>query len=182
MKEYEEVFLYAVAALDGKYEALKSLGIVLSYDKKFLEAVEVLEQAKLVKSGDSEISYHLGFSYLNLARTVNDEKADFVKRAQREFEQGIVLDQENDAFHYGLGILYGFVLEDFNKAIPYLDKAYALNEKNFNALFALANVHYQQGNVDLAKGFYQEVIDNFPDREDKVAKAKENLKKINASF
>ncbi len=182
VEEYEEAFLYAVESLNGKYEALKSLGIILSYDKKFSEAIRVLEEARLGRDQDSEIYYHLGFCYLNLAKVDSSEQAEQIEKAKKEFEQGIALDKENDSLYYGLGVLYGFMIKDLTQALFYLNVAYELNNRNINTLFALANIHYQQGNEVLAKNFYREIIDNFPDKKDKVAKAQENLARIDGSF
>ncbi len=178
---YEETFLYALQALDEKYEAMKALGIMLAYDKKFVEAIDVLEKVKTVKDTDSEIYYHLGFSYLHLSQNTSNKTEKKLKgeQAKKEFETGLVLDKDNDAFYYGLGLLYGFVFDELEKSLEYLNDAYRLNKQNVNTLFALGNVYYQTGNQNLAKNYYQEIINNFPTNLKAVSQAEKNLKKIN---
>ncbi len=180
--EYEKAFLYAFESLDGKYEAEKSLGILLSYDKKFIEAIKVLEKVRLVKSDDPEVLYHLGFSYLNLSLELNDEaaKVENSKLAEKVFKQGLNVDQENDALYYGLGVVAGIVDKDIGTGLDYLDKAYALNPKNINTLFALGNLHFQNGENTLALKYFEEIVANFsnPEHATQVEKAKENINRI----
>jgi Flp pilus assembly protein TadD len=55
--------------------------------------------------------------------------------------------------------------EDYENAIPYLEKAVKYDAANGDALYNLANSYYRAGQEDLAREAYLQVIDLFPGTE-----------------
>ncbi len=68
--------------------------------------------------------------------------------------------------------------EDYESAIPNLERAYSYNVTNGDALFYLGNSYRRSGNDDKAKEIYAKVIDEFPDTQ-KARDAETYLAEIN---
>lgn len=68
--------------------------------------------------------------------------------------------------------------EDYETAIPHLERAYRYNVTNGDALFYLGNSYRRIGNNDMAKEIYAKVIDEFPDTQ-KARDAETHLAEIN---
>lgn len=64
--------------------------------------------------------------------------------------------------------------ENYNDAIPNLEKAFKYDPTNGEALYDLANAYYRIGEEDKAREAYQKVIQLFPDTE-KASKSEEFL-------
>ena len=58
-----------------------------------------------------------------------------------------------------------FWAANYEEAIPLLTKAYQYDPTNGQALYDLANSYYRMGDVQTARGLYQEVIELFPNTE-----------------
>ncbi len=68
--------------------------------------------------------------------------------------------------------------EDYESAVPNLERAYRYNATNGEALFYLGNSYRRMGNEDMAKEIYGKVIDEFPDTQ-KARDAETHLAEIN---
>lgn len=67
-------------------------------------------------------------------------------------------------YYYDLGNA-SYRAENYEEAIPNLERAYRYNETNGDALFYLGNSYRLLGEKDKAKEIYAQVIDNFPGTE-----------------
>lgn len=65
-------------------------------------------------------------------------------------------------YYYNTGY-ESYNAENYEEAIPNLERAYRYNETNVDALFYLGNSYRRLGDNDRAKEIYAQVIDNFPD-------------------
>ena len=72
-----------------------------------------------------------------------------------------VVSERLGAYYYDIGFR-SYNAEEFDKAIPALERAYRYNNTNVDALFYLGNSCRQSGDTDRAKEVYAQVIDNFP--------------------
>ena len=68
--------------------------------------------------------------------------------------------------------------ENYDDAIPDLNRAYKYNKENSDAVFYMANAYRKIGDDTRAKEYYAEVIDNFPGT-DHAQKAETYLAEIN---
>ncbi len=78
-------------------------------------------------------------------------------------------------FNLGLESYQG---ENYEEAVPNLERAYYYDKTNGEALFYLGNSYRRTGQDDLAKQTYANVIDSFPDTE-RAAKAETYLAEMN---
>ena len=78
-------------------------------------------------------------------------------------------------FNLGLESYQG---ENYEAAVPNLERAYYYDKTNGEALFYLGNSYRRTGQDDLAKQTYANVIDSFPDTE-RAAKAETYLAEMN---
>ena len=81
------------------------------------------------------------------------------------------------AFYYNSGYS-SYRAEDYEAAIPDLQRAYEYDETNGDALFNLGNSYRRSGDDDKAKEVYAMVIDNFPETE-LANRSETNLAEIN---
>ena len=70
-----------------------------------------------------------------------------------------VVSERLGAYYYDIGFR-SYNAEEFDKAIPALERAYRYNNTNVDALFYLGNSCRQSGDTDRAKEVYAQVIDN----------------------
>ncbi len=80
-------------------------------------------------------------------------------------------------YYYDLGY-ESYRSEDYENAIPNLERAYQYNPTNGDALFYLGNSCRRMGDDDKAKEIYAKVIDDFPDTQ-KARDAETYLAEIN---
>lgn len=81
------------------------------------------------------------------------------------------------SYYYDRGY-ENYKAEDYEAAIPDLERAYEYDRTNSEALFYLGNSFRRNNQEDQAKEIYAQVIDNFPDTE-RAAKAETYLAEIN---
>lgn len=81
------------------------------------------------------------------------------------------------AYYYNAGY-ESYNADDYEKAIPNLERAYRYNETNADALFYLGNSYRRSGDNDKAKEVYAQVIDNFPETR-RASEAETYLAEIN---
>lgn len=117
----------------------------------YMEALETEEGAEEEKKTESFEALHKGFLAL-----VGDKLADY---------------------YYNLGN-GSYRAENYEEAIPNLERAYRYNETNADALFYLGNSYREMGDTDKAKEIYAQVIDNFPNT-DRANKSETYLAEIN---
>ena len=67
--------------------------------------------------------------------------------------------------HYYKAGYESYRAENYEEAIPSLQRAYKYDNTKVEALFYLGNSYHRSGNDDIAKETYAQVIDNFPDTE-----------------
>ena len=80
-----------------------------------------------------------------------------IPKAKKYFTKALEIDSTSFPAHFGIGIMYSEVLEDFTTALPYLKKAYEyrpLNDSLFDLLYALAKSYHHDGEYDKAMEFY----------------------------
>ena len=89
----------------------------------------------------------------------------------------VLVGEKLETHYYDIGY-ESYRAEDYENAIPNLERAYNYNATNGDALFYLGNSYRRMGNDDKAKEIYAKVIDEFPDTQ-KARDAETYLAEIN---
>lgn len=130
-----------------------------------------------------------------LDQTDTEGVASYLEMLEKEEADGNAEDYKTDSFtalYDELLLLAGpqlasyyydrgyenYKAEDYEAAIPDLERAYYYDRMNSEALFYLGNSFRRNNQEDQAKEIYAQVIDNFPDTE-RAAKAETYLAEIN---
>ena len=92
------------------------------------------------------------------------ENGDYAK-TQTILNTLLKAEPDNDALYYYLG-LSEIGLKDFEKAEEHLKKAVELDGKNYWYRLRLASLYEQKGETDLVVGMYEEILKEFPDKND----------------
>ena len=179
-------------ASDAKTATIDELDLQIS--KLQTENEKLREEIGVTGSDDGNLGYNdalmkAASSYLNNPEDIETiaEALNMVSGADSEFRS-----EEYNALYDGLMrkissslAIYSYDKgydkyknEDYENAIPDLEKAYEYDHSNDEALFYLANSYRRIGNDDKAKELYAKVIDNFPGSE-RATKAETYLAEIN---
>lgn len=121
-------------------KAYNLMNIVLMMERRFKDAIEILEDAKRNYPNDVSIFYNLTLNYLSINDTDNA-----IINAQKAIE----LDNSSSNFLI-LGVAY-VQKKEFKKAIDTFNKTLLLSPEDKKALIALAGVFYEDNQ-------YQEAI------------------------
>ena len=186
IKKYEELIAYTMMALDGKYYGLKVMGIELIEQRKYLKAIEIFEKMKQIKPEEAVPYYYLGLCYGNYVN-LNNHNIQGVKSNLKEVtlaEQNLLTAQKlskgDMSVDFALGILYGFVKNNIELGLEYLEIANEKKPKDTQTLFALANLHVQQNEKERAIALYREIIDlsNSKSKTKVLQKAQKNIDEL----
>jgi len=116
----------AIAQHPDNAQLYDVLGQIYEADKKSDEAIQNMEKALKMEPNNVEFLSHLGRVYFNLGvekRTLADEISDINQSKEAAKES----------------------LEYFKKSLPFFEKAFELDAKNSNAIFALRSIYYSLG-------------------------------------
>lgn len=153
-----------LAVLEGTDGALKATdGLMMAVntylaDPENLEAIAGYMEALETKEGEEE-----------------EKRTDSFEALQTQFLT--LIGEKLGDYYYGLGN-GSYREENYEEAIPNLQRAYHYNNTNVDALFYLGNSYRQTGDTDKAKEIYAQVIDNFPNT-DRAGRAETFLAEIN---
>ncbi len=178
VKKYDETIRYTLLALDGKYKAYKVLGMKLLEHKMYLEASKAFNLARKIDPTGPNIHYYLGLCYANYAEVIFDERRKYIDLAEKAYQAGLKQDKNNAIIYYALGVLTGFLKKDLDEGIRLLEIAKTKEPNDLSILFACANLYYQKGFKEIARGYYQKIMQIAPKKSEKWQKAKSNLEDL----
>ena len=108
------------------------LGQVLETEKRYDEAIAELTKAVEIDPENAEILSHLGRIYYNIG-------IDSRAKADENLKDKAVFEAETKKS-----------LDSYRKAMPYFEKAYQLNPKDTNSIYALRTIYY---NLNMGEEF-----------------------------
>jgi tetratricopeptide (TPR) repeat protein len=85
-------------------------------------------------------------------------RAQWLATAESSYAQAIKIDPGYLKALYGLAVLYSFELENFEAALPPIEKYLAIDTKNVDALFVYARSLYGAGKLQQAADAYDRII------------------------
>jgi tetratricopeptide (TPR) repeat protein len=156
------------------------------------DAVETALAMDRLYPDDPEVLYHTGRIYGNFAYEVmlklHDKAPNSIwmlqaqgeaNESQKDYEGAIIafnhvlqLEPSRPGIHYKLGRVYlaryrdGQKQEDRDAAVREFNAELAVNPGNGNALYEMAVIQQQQGNLDEARTQFEHVVERFPDFEE----------------
>lgn len=179
VEKFDDAIRYAIAALQGKYEALLGLGTKYMELKMYSAATKVFLEASQIKPEDPSVYYFLGLSYANDggAHFSQKERETLYGFAEKMYKHGELLDPNHLPMQYAMGIFYGLLKNDVSKGLDYLKKVLEKSPLHVDSLFAAGGMYTQLGQWSQAWDCYEKIEKSYP-KTDFSRKAKENLGKI----
>lgn len=153
--------------VDQEVKSSMEMGIyykMVAAEYLFLEmyglALENLEKALYIDPTNHLLLGMAGSAAANMGKiTYNNVKRDeYYDHAAKYYKRALLKKPRYDDALYGLGILYGFELNEFNLSIEYLKKLVSLRDKRDDAKFALAYVYIRAGFPSFAMDMYNKII------------------------
>lgn len=152
--------LSAYMGTDGTLQSVDSLmkaaGAYLTNPEEITVVADYLEE---IETGDSEGDTETSEAFDNLYNTL-----------LALVGPGIAESYYNDGYE-------AYRQENYEDAIPNLEKAFKYDATNGEALYNLANAYYRSGNEDKARETYLQIIDLFPGTE-KASKSEAFLEEM----
>ncbi len=156
------------------------------------DAVETALQLNKLYPDNPEILYHTGRIYGNFAYIVMEKLHDNApnsiwmlqaqgeaNESQKDYDGAIIafnhvlnLDPQRPGIHYRLGRIYLTRFKEQRKpddrdaAVREFKAEFAVDPRNGNAGYELANIQAELGNADTARQQFEQVLERFPDFEE----------------
>ena len=127
------------------------LGLILSGQKKFAEAIDIYNQGIKIDPGFAIIYNNLGLIYFNIKSDKN------IIKAEQLYKKAISLDSSIPEAHTNLGNLYNF-LNKTEESVKSHKKAISINSKFPYPYLNLANVYIANGEFEEAEKNLKEAI------------------------
>jgi len=143
--------LAEVKAENVRIEEIKK-AIYLHTNKKYAEALEILEKLKAEESNIPEALFIMGNTYFHVKK---------IREAIRCFEKCSQLDPGNASAYYSLGFCYK-ELADNKKAEEYYKKAIEIKPDYLDALNNLGLLYYSEGKFNKAIEFFEKALEFEP--------------------
>lgn len=106
-----------------------------------------------------------------------EKRQNYLRLAEQAYIRALNINPKYYRAMYGLGVLYVFVLDESEKAIPHLERFLSVQVKDTNAMFVLARAYYTTYEFDKALELYDRIIELKPNPE-KVKEAEANKKTV----
>ncbi len=154
--------------VEEKLKATEKLGtyyrlLAIAYmdNRMYGKALETLDEAIRIYPENAALFTFKAISAGRLSKSVSDPAArtSLLAEAEGAYLRSLELEPRMGSALYGLAVLYVFELDRPDKAIPYLEKLVSLERQNVDALFLLARVRYQRGEIEKALELYDRIID-----------------------
>lgn len=177
--------LIKLATLNARVENARrivalSLADRLIVQKMWNEAARYLEIAQDIMPGSTGIAYRKGLVYYNLAYTSStlSQQDLYAKKAEERLLFVLKQEPENPDALYLL-CLMALHKKNTGLAYEYISRAYKVNPKNVDILFALARVYYEMGDYEQAKKVYGRLQTILPKTDSRWDQVEKNLQILN---
>ena len=150
----------------------------------FGEAYDAALKALRFYPTNSGLYYIAGLSAAFLSRTAMAEygggqatREGWLQASEGAYKESIRLDERNTRSLYGLAVVYSFELEDYEAAIPLLERMLGIDTMNMDALFLYARSLYGAGRLQDAVNVYDRIIagSRIEERRDQAAANKKQI-------
>ncbi len=133
----------------------------LKEEKKFEEALQILDQLFNLKSKSELVKQHLIETLFEYGALLNDDYEREYEKAAKIFLKTIEIDPNNYRTHYYLGLAY-FNLKNFNGAKKEYEKALDLKPKDKFCYYNLGLLYEAEKNYQEAKRYFEKALEIDP--------------------
>lgn len=183
IEEHKKVVDKAVQASGDIGIIYKLLAVEYMRREMYGLAKDALENAIAVYPENPVLFQMAGVCYARMAKASVDpaERKRLLSVAVAYYKRALELSPDMKDALYGISVVYIFELDEPQSAINYLTRLISIDPEFMEARFLLARAYYSVGEFDSAIEQYMYVIKNSKNKE-YVAKAKENISRINGDF
>jgi len=150
------LYTHALRVTKGNHLAHKNLGVELSDQGRYQDAVNQYVKAALIRSNDADLHYNLGNALGEL-----DQWDDAV----RMYERALKIDAEHVPTYYNLGNAYA-ERNEYERAVDLYTKAFEHDPEHTGAVVNLGNTLAMLGRPEEAVQYYRKAIELAPHEED----------------
>lgn len=156
LKEYENALLafeYSILSNEKFQPAYRDYTEVALLLRKYPQALECLEEARVHFDYDDELLLKIGTCYQNMG---------YIGEAKLQFYKALAQNNKNDELYFHLGTCYA--LEDqWSSAFYFYKQAIKLNDRQEEYFLGMANAYYQLGQVKKALPLYKKATELAPE-------------------
>jgi len=142
--------LNSAERLGSDYE---KLGTKYIERKNWTPAIKSLEKAMGYGKAGSTTHYWLGLAYANRGSELNNKKD--IDMAEYHYTEALKINRKLTDAEYGLSILYYYRLNRKDQALSMMKKIVASKPSYYDAHFALARYHYENGHFENSLSVYE---------------------------
>jgi cytochrome c-type biogenesis protein CcmH/NrfG len=145
----------------------------------YRQAYEALEEARKIYPENPVLNYYAGVcaARLSLGQVEDEERRQWLERAERYYRRAIELDPLHSESMYALAVLLAYELKRPEEAEALLLRLLEREKKNADALFLLGGLYFGSGRLEQALEAYRR-LEGLNLSEDRRRQAGENRKKI----
>ena len=154
------------------------------------EALSALEKAVQYYPQNQNLFYYIGVSAGFMAKASLDYNADgktterenYLLLAESGYKRAVELEPDYFRAIYGLAVLYVLEMNQPAKAVPLLEKALSIEEKNTDAMMLLGHAYYMTYDYESAAAMYDKVMSLSKSKERKEAAAANKKAVLDAMY
>lgn len=154
------------------------------------EALSALQKAVQYYPQNQNLFYYIGVSAGFMAKATLDFNADgktterdnYLLLAESGYKRAVDLEPDYFRAIYGLAVLYVLEMNQPAKAVPLLEKALTIEEKNTEAMMLLGHAYYMTYDYEAAVAMYDKVIAADTSKERKEAAAANKKAVLDAMY
>ncbi len=157
--------------VEARVTATANLGLHYYGNEMYEYALQSFTEAMRVSPTNALLFYYSGVSAAYVAKTRVDagERAAWFGTAEAYYRRAVEIEPTLVRALYGYAVLLEFELERPWDAKPLLERILVVEKKNFDAMFVLARVHYELGEISLAVQLYRRIVDESRSSETQAA-------------
>lgn len=112
----------------------------------------------------------------------SSQKYNYLKLAESAYLEAIKIEPRYVRAMYGLGVIYVFELDEYDKAVPHLEKLLTIDTGHTDAKFLLANAYYHLARYKDAAAMYDDIAATTKDPDKKSAALANKKQALDADF
>ena len=156
-KTYNDIINQKIYAQDRQAAVYRALGERSLAKSQYAYSAKYFTEALKILPNSPYLRYGLGLSYANLAESADtqEQKNNFINRAEKNIEFAISKDDKNPNYYAALSSLRAFQQQRYDDALTLILKSVEISPDNTDYLFILAKIQYSMGNDQKAIETYR---------------------------
>lgn len=156
-KTYNDIINQKIYAQDRQAAVYRALGERSLAKSQYAYSAKYFTEALKILPNSPYLRYGLGLSYANLSESADtdEQKKNFIERAEKNIEFAISKDEKNPNYYAALASLRAFQQQRYDEALELILKSVEISPNNTDYLFILAKIQYSMGNDQKAIETYR---------------------------